>query len=94
MNKLFVGNLTYSTTEDDLRALFEQGGWTPLSVRIITDRETGRSRGFGFVELESGDEAAAAMQALDGSDLDGRPIRVNDAQERSGGGGGGGRRRL
>ena len=84
-----------AVTEDSVRALFEEGGWTPLSVRIITDRETGRSRGFGFVELESGDDAAAAMQALDGKELDGRPIRVNDAQERSsGGGGGGGRRRF
>ena len=88
MNKLFVGNLTYSMTEDGVRTIFEEGGWTPLSVRIITDRETGRSRGFCFVELESGDDAAAAMQALDGAELDGRPIKVNEAQERSGGGGG------
>ena len=85
--KLYVGNLSYGTTEDELRSLFEQHGST-ASVAVITDRETGRSRGFGFVEFETDASAAAALAALDGKDLDGRPLRVNEAHDRRGGGGG------
>jgi RNA recognition motif-containing protein len=88
-NKLYVGNLSFGTTEEQLRELFEQYGRTQ-SVNVIADRETGRSRGFGFVEFESAESARAAQEALDGKDLDGRPLRVNEAQERSRGGGGGG----
>lgn len=79
---LFVGNLSYNTTEDGLQALFETGGRTVTRVRIITDRDSGRSRGFGFVEFATDEEAAAAMSELDGAELDGRNIRVNEAQER------------
>jgi RNA recognition motif-containing protein len=90
--KLYVGNLPFSTTEAELREIFEQHG--PVeSVNVITDRETGRSRGFAFVEMEAS-SADAAMQALDGQDLGGRTVRVNEANERRprGGGGGGGYR--
>lgn len=89
--KLYVGNLPFSTTEDDLRELFSQYGEV-VSVRVITDRETGRSRGFGFVEME---DASQATQALDGTDFGGRSLRVNEAHDsggRGGGGGGGGGR--
>lgn len=86
--RLYVGNLPYSATEDELRSLFEQHGATS-SVAVIMDRETGRSRGFGFVEFETEDSARAAQQALDGRDMGGRPLRVNEAQERQRGGGGG-----
>jgi len=89
--KLYVGNLPFSMTEELLRDLFEQHGQTQ-SVNVITDRETGRSRGFGFVEFETQESAQAALEALDGKDIDGRPLRVNEAHERQsrGGGGGGG----
>ena len=93
-NRLFVGNLSWDTTEDALRAAFEQGGRTVKDVHIVSDRETGRPRGFAFVELSSSQEAQDAMSELDGAEVDGRPIRVNEAQERQargGGGGGGGR---
>ncbi len=88
--RLYVGNLPFSMTEADLRALFEAHG-TVESVNVITDRETGRSRGFAFVEMEAGN-ADTAMQALDGHETDGRSLRVNEANERRprGGGGGGG----
>ncbi len=94
--KLYVGNLSFSTTEDDLRAVCESHG-SVSSVAVVTDRETGRSRGFGFVEFDDAAAADAAMRALDGSELGGRNLRVNEAQERrpgggGGGGGGGGRR--
>jgi RNA recognition motif-containing protein len=87
--KLYVGNLSFSSTEDDVRDHFTPYGEV-LSVNLITDRETGRLRGFGFVEMD--DEGAnAAIQALDGKELGGRTLKVNEAQEkpRSGGGGGG-----
>jgi RNA recognition motif-containing protein len=84
--KIYVGNLPWSTTEAELEQLFAEHG-SVESVRIITDRETGRSRGFGFVEMNDGD-ADTAMQALDGRDMGGRALRVNEAQERGGGGGG------
>ncbi len=87
--KLYVGNLPYSATEDELRSLFEQHGPT-TSVAVITDRETGRSRGFGFVEFETEEAAEKAREALDGQDMGGRPLRVNEANERRPGGGGGG----
>ena len=93
--KLYVGNLPFDTTEADLRGLFEQHG-AVQSVNVISDRETGRSRGFGFVEYEDADSAEKAQRALDGHDFGGRSLRVNEAHERSGGGGGGGggRRRM
>jgi RNA recognition motif-containing protein len=87
--RLYVGNLPFSTTEDDLRAAFEAHG-SVASVSVITDRETGRSRGFGFVEMEDAGAADEAMRALDGSDLGGRNLRVNEAQERRGPSRGGG----
>ncbi len=89
--KLYVGNLAFSTTEEELRELFETHG--PIeSVSVITDRETGRARGFAFVEFEEASGAEAAMQALDGRDVGGRTIRVNEAHERRGGRPGGGGR--
>jgi len=91
-SKLFVGNLSYNTTEADLRAAFSADGRQVKEVAIITDRMTGQPRGFAFVQMGSNEEAAAAIQALDGTQLDGRALRVNEAQERQGGGGGGGPR--
>jgi RNA recognition motif-containing protein len=88
-SKIYVGNLSFQSSEDDLRELFEKHG-TVESVAIITDRDTGRSRGFAFVEMGSASEAQAAIRALDGTNMDGRPLRVNEAQEKSRGGGGGG----
>jgi RNA recognition motif-containing protein len=83
---LYVGNLSFSSTEADLRELFEQHG-ALQSVNVITDRETGRSRGFAFVEFEDASSAAKAQQALDGQEFGGRNLRVNEAQERGRGGG-------
>jgi len=88
--KLYVGNLPFSATESDLRSLFQSHG-PVASVNVIMDRETGRARGFAFVEMEQANDAANAMRALDGSDMDGRTLRVNEAQDKRGGGGGGGR---
>ncbi|RKY17109.1 MAG: RNA-binding protein [Planctomycetota bacterium] len=78
---IYVGNLAYATTEESLRRLFEAYG-TVSSARVITDRVTGRSRGFGFVEMPNDSEAQAAIEALDGSVLEGRRIRVNPARPR------------
>jgi RNA recognition motif-containing protein len=94
-NKLYVGNLSFKTTDDQLAQLFAEFG-TVGSATIVTDRETGRSRGFGFVEMGSNDEAKKAIEALDGKTIEGRAIQVNIARprENSGGprgGGGGGR---
>jgi len=91
MAKIYVGNLPFTATEDQVRALFAQHG-TVESVALPNDRETGRPRGFGFVEMSQAD-AARAIQAVNGQDLGGRPLRVNEAQDkpRTGGGGGGGR---
>ncbi len=89
--KLYVGNLPFSATEAELRDVFGRHG-SVRSVNVITDRETGRPRGFAFVEMEESSAAEDAMKALDGSELGGRTLRVNEAQERSGGGGGGGSR--
>ncbi len=88
--KIYVGNLSFSSTQEDLEALFGRHG-TVASVNVITDRETGRPRGFAFVEMESASDADDAIRALDGSNLGGRDIRVNQAQDRRGGGGGGDR---
>jgi cold-inducible RNA-binding protein len=88
--KLYVGNLVYGMTDNDVRAMFEPHG-TVESVQIIMDRETGRSKGFGFVEMGSDDQAQAAIAALNGSQVQGRPLTVNEArprEERGGGGGG------
>ena len=91
MTKLFVGNLPFTATEESVRALFAPHG-TVETLALINDRDTGRPRGFGFVEMSNAD-AARAMQALDGKDFEGRTLMVNEAQarERSGGGGGGNR---
>ena len=96
MFKIFVGNLNYRTTADGLREIFSAHGEV-LDVFIGTDRETGRSRGFGFVTMGSKEAGAAAIEALNGKDFEGRPLVVNEAQPRAprpggfGGGGGGGR---
>jgi cold-inducible RNA-binding protein len=104
--KLYVGNLNYNTTEDSLRQAFGANGREVASVSIIMDRETGRSRGFAFVEMATAEAAQQALQELDGQELDGRMLRINEAREREprgprqfggprpgggpGGGGGGG----
>jgi RNA recognition motif-containing protein len=95
--KIYVGNLPWSTTSASLEALFS-AHVKVLSAEVISDRESGRSRGFGFVELESDDACQRAIEALNGSEVDGRAITVNEARERAprtggggyGGGGGGG----
>ena len=89
MAKIYVGNLPFSATEDQVRALFSQHG-TVESVSLPNDRETGRPRGFGFVEMNQAD-AARAIQAVNGQDMGGRALRVNEAQDKPRGGGGGGR---
>lgn len=90
--RLYVGNLSFRTTKDSLREAFAEGGREVVDVHVVTDRETGQSRGFGFVTLASADQAKAAMQAMNGAMLDGRPLRVNEAEDRPprGAGGGGG----
>ncbi|MGJ5815016.1 RNA recognition motif domain-containing protein [Paludibaculum fermentans] len=94
MKNIFVGNLSFSSSEDSVRGLFEAYG-TVDRVSIITDRETGRSRGFSFVEMPNDDEAERAINALNGADFGGRKLNVNEARPREerpfGGGGGGGR---
>jgi RNA recognition motif-containing protein len=100
-NKLYVGNLSYNTSSSDLEQLFGQHG-TVQSAEVIADRETGRSKGFGFVQMGSDEEAQAAIAALNGQEHDGRALTVNEAKPREdrprgggggyGGGGGGGRR--
>ena len=84
--RVYVGNIPFSATEDDLRDAFAAYGMVS-GVDVIMDRETGRPRGFAFVEMEDAAAADAAIQALDGSDMGGRNLRVNEAQERRGGGG-------
>ena len=88
--KLYVGNLAYTTTEDELREKFSQFGEVE-SVNVIMDRDTGRSKGFGFVEMGSEDAAQAAIEAMNGTEIDGRTIKVSESkpQERRPGGGGG-----
>ena len=92
-SKLYVGNLSYNTTSSELEQLFGQHG-TVQSAEVIQDRDTGRSKGFGFVQMASDDEAKAAIAALNGQQQDGRALTVNEAkprEDRGGGGGGGGR---
>lgn len=97
--KLYVGNLSYDTTDSGLETMFAQAG-TVVSASVVTDRDTGRSRGFGFVEMTDEKAASAAIEQLDGKDLDGRTIKVAEAKPRAprenrgygGGGGGGGSR--
>ena len=89
-SRLYVGNLPFSADEDAVRELFGQNDRTVVEVRLITDRDTGRPRGFGFVEMGSDEEAQGAINELNGFSMDGRPLTVNEARERSGGGGGGG----
>ena len=89
-NKLYVGNLSYSVGNSELQQLFEAHG-TVQSAQVITDRETGRSKGFGFVEMGTDEEASAAIAALNGQENEGRPLTVNEARpKREGGGGRGG----
>jgi cold-inducible RNA-binding protein len=88
--KLFVGNLSYQATEEDLRELFQQAG-TVQSVRIVTDQFTGRPRGFGFVEMSTPEEAARAVEQLNGRVFRDRNLVVDQARSQSGGGGGGSR---
>ena len=86
---IYVGNLTYGTTEDELAGEFGKFGGV-VSARIILDRETGRSRGFGFVEMSDDGEAQKAITELNGAEFQGRALRVNEARNRNEGGGGGG----
>jgi RNA recognition motif-containing protein len=91
MSRLYVGNLSFDTNETSLRSAFSADGRNVTDVSIVMDRETGRPRGFAFVEMGSKADADAAIQALDGTQLDGRAIKVNEAKERTprpGGGGG------
>ena len=95
---IYVGNIAYAVTDEDLRAAFGQYGKVE-SARVVIDRDTGRSRGFGFVEMPSQDEANKAIENLNGTDLKGRPMTVNPSRPREdgrggGGGGGGGARRM
>jgi cold-inducible RNA-binding protein len=95
MKNIFVGNLSFGATEDAIRSLFEAYG-TVERVSVVTDRDTGQARGFGFVEMSVNAEADRAIAGLNGKELDGRALNVNEARpktERSGGGGGGGGRR-
>ncbi|MFN0131869.1 MAG: RNA recognition motif domain-containing protein [Phycisphaerales bacterium] len=87
--KLYVGNLSFNTSESQLRDLFAAHGEV-TSASLVTDRETGRPRGFGFVEFANDDQARAAMSALSGKNIDGRDLTVNEAKPRAAGGGGGG----
>jgi RNA recognition motif-containing protein len=90
--KLYVGNLSFETSNQDLLELFAQSG-SVQSANVVEDRETGRSRGFGFVEMASKEEGEAAIEALNGTEVNGRALKVNEAKPREdrGGGGGGGR---
>src|SRR5215218_2783449 len=90
-SKLYVGNLSYNTTSSDLEQLFSQHG-TVQSAEVISDRDSGRSKGFGFVQMGSDEEAQAAIAALNGQEQDGRTLTVNEAKPREDGGGGGGGR--
>jgi RNA recognition motif-containing protein len=90
-NKIYVGNLPFSATSEQLNEMFSKFG-TVDSAKIVMDRDTGRSKGFGFVEMSTGDEAAAAIEKLNGQDMGGRSLVVNEArpmEPRTGGGGGG-----
>lgn len=80
--RLYVGNLSYDSDNDSVREAFSADGRTVTDVHVMMDRETGQPRGFGFVEMATEEEAQAAISALDGTSLDGRTIKVNEAQER------------
>jgi RNA recognition motif-containing protein len=88
--KLYVGNLGYGVTDSELSTMFGAHG-TVQSAQVIMDRNTGQSKGFGFVEMGSDQEAQAAIAALNGQEMNGRPLTVNEARPKEGGGGGGGR---
>ena len=88
--RLYVGNLPFSADEDQIRELFAQNGREVSEVKVITDRDTGRPRGFAFVEMASSDDADGAIRQLNGFEFGGRALTVNEARERTGGGGGGG----
>ena len=88
MKKLFVGGLPFSMTDDSLVRLFSGKGYSPVSATIVIDRTTGQSRGFGFVELEREDDATNAIRELDGLDVDGRRLQVNEARPQESRGGG------
>ena len=88
--RLFVGNLPFSVEESALRSLFEQGDRKVEEVKLITDRDTGRPRGFAFIEMGSTEDADGAINELNGYEMDGRQLNVNEARERGSGGGGGG----
>ncbi|HEV8247440.1 MAG TPA: RNA-binding protein [Polyangiaceae bacterium] len=88
-NRLYVGNLSFNSTSESVRAAFAEIGEV-TDVHLVTDRETGRPRGFGFVTMGTSEAAAEAISRMDGATLDGRALRVNEAEERRGGGGGGG----
>ncbi len=89
--RLYVGNLNFNTNAEGVRAAFQEFG-TVSDVHLVSDRETGRSRGFAFVTMGTPEEAAKAIEGMDGRTLDGRPLRVNEAEQRQRGGGGGGYR--
>ncbi len=89
-SRLYVGNLPFSADEDAVRQLFAQDGREVTEVKLITDRDTGRLRGFGFVEMGNSEHADSAISALNGFSMDGRELNVNEARERSSGGRGGG----
>jgi len=91
-SRLYIGNLNWETTEDSLRNALSADGRTVKEVHMVSDRETGRPRGFAFAEMGNDADAQSAISALDGTDLDGRALKVNEAREREqrGGGGGGG----
>jgi len=91
MKKIYVGNLPFSATEEQVRSLFAKHG-TVQSVALINDRETGRPRGFGFVEMSTEEEARKAIEEINGRDVQGRQVAVKEAEDRRGGGGGGGGR--
>jgi len=91
-SRLYVGNLPFSASEETVRELFAQDGRGVSEVKLITDRDTGRPRGFGFVEMGSAQDAESAIASLNGFTMDGRPLTVNEAKERSFGGGRGGGR--
>ena len=90
--RLYVGNLPFSADEMAVRSLFEQNDRNVEEIKLITDRDTGRPRGFGFVEMGNSEHADQAIRDLNGQEMDGRQLTVNEARERSGGGGGGGGR--
>ena len=85
-NRLYVGNLPFSADESALRSLFEQNERQVEEVKLITDRDTGRPRGFGFVEMSNSEDADKAIRELNGYEMDGRPLKVNEARERNTGG--------